>query len=120
VSRRLLLGVAAALAVLLALAVGLWFWAGVVAPGYDASIALGVAWFVVVSVLAGGIAKRRPELRLVLRATFLGATAVTLGAFGWTSLRETEVNERLETGTPASRLAPEQRPEVDDLLAPQP
>ena len=119
-SRRLLLGVTAALGVVLTLAVGLWFWAGVVAPGYDASIALGVAWFVAVSVLAGRIAKRRPELRLVLRATFLAATALTLAAFGWTSLRETQVDERLETGTPASRLAPEQRPAVDDLLAPQP
>ena len=119
-SRRLLLGVAATFGIVLALVVGLWFWAGVVAPGYDTSIALGVAWFVVVSVLAGRIAKRRPDLRRVLRGAFLGATALTLAAFGWTSLRETQVDERLETGTPASRLAPEQRPAVDDLRAPQP
>ncbi len=119
-SRRLLAGAAAALAVVAALVVGLWFWAGVVAPGYDASIALGVAWFLAVSVLVAVIAKRRPELRLVLRGTFLAAAAVTLSAFAWTSLRETEVNERLDSGTPASRIAPEQRPDVDDLLAPQP
>lgn len=119
-NRRMLAGSVAALTVLVALALGLWLWAGVVAPGYDSSIALGVAWFGAVAVLGGRVAERHPELRLVLRATFLSATAVTLGAFWWTSLRETEVNERLETGTPASRLAPEQRPEVDDLLAPQP
>jgi len=43
VSRPPLLAVTAALGVVVALAVGLWFWSGVVAPGYDASIALGVA-----------------------------------------------------------------------------
>jgi len=120
VTRRLLAAAAAALAVLTALVVGLWFWAGVVAPGYYSSIALGVAWFVAVSVLVGAVAKRRPGLRRVLRGSFLTATAVTLAAFAWTSIRETEVNERLDSGTPASSLAPEQRPEVEDLLAPQP
>ena len=117
---RLLAGSIAAISVLVALAAGLWFWAGVVAPGYDSSIALGVAWFFAVSVLAGAVARRRPELRLVLRTTVLSASAVTLAAFAWTSLRETEVNEPLESGPPASGLAPDQRPDVEDLLAPQP
>ncbi len=118
--RHGLAGLAAVLAVLAALVAGLWFWAGVVAPGYDASIALGVAWLLVVSVLVGAVAKRRPDLRHVLRGTFLAATAVTLATFAWTSLRETEVNERLESGPPASRLDPEERPDIEDLLAPQP
>ena len=102
------------------LAAGLWFWAGVVAPGYDTAIALGVTWFVVVSLAVGRVGRHRPGLRTVLRGTFLAATAVTLAAFYWTSIRETTVDERLETGTPASRLAPQERPDVDDLLAPQP
>lgn len=119
-SRRALVVPVAALALLAALAVGLWFWAGVVAPGYDSAIALGVAWFIAVSVAAGAVAKRLPQLRRALRTTFLAATVLTVAAFAWTSLRETEVDEPLETGTPASRLAPEERPDVDDLLAPQP
>lgn len=118
-TRRLAAGAAGGLALLAALAAGLWFWAGVIAPGYAESIALGATWFVAVSVVAGRIGTRRPELRLALRGTFVTATAVTLVAFYWTSIRETEVHEPLETGAPASRLGPAQRPAVDDLLAPQ-
>ena len=32
--------------VVVTLVVGLWFWSGVVAPGYWSAIGLGVAWFV--------------------------------------------------------------------------
>jgi hypothetical protein len=109
-----------ALAVLAALAGGLWFWAGVVAPGYWSSIALGAAWFVAVSAAAGRLGRARPALRPVLRGTFLAATALTLAAFWWTSIRETEVDEPLGNGVPASELPAGQRPDLDDLLAPQP
>jgi len=40
------LAIPATVVVLLA---GLWFFAGVVAPGYDSSIAFGAAWFVAAS-----------------------------------------------------------------------
>ena len=90
-TRRLL----AALVLLGALAVGLWFWAGVVAPGYFASIGFGVTWFVFVSVVAGRVGKRVPAVRRVLRGTFLAVVAFTLAAFYWTSIRETRVDERL-------------------------
>lgn len=46
--------------VLVALVTGLWFWSGVVAPGYRSSIALGVLWCALVVVLAGRIAGVAP------------------------------------------------------------
>jgi len=36
----------AALAVVATLLVGVWFWSGVVAPGYWSTIVLGALWFV--------------------------------------------------------------------------
>ncbi len=112
--------VAGATAVVVVLAAGLWFWAGVVAPGYFESIAAGVIWFVVVSVAVGRIGKRQPAVRRAMRWTFSAATVATLAVAYWTSVRETRVDEPLETGVPASRLAPDQAPAVGNLLAPQP
>lgn len=108
---------AATVAVAVVLVAGLVFWGGVVAPGYWSSIALGVGWFVVVGLVTGKVAKQRPDLRLAVRAPFLVlAVAVSVG-FYWTSVRDTEVNERTLMGEPASKvIAPA---EVDGLLAPQ-
>jgi hypothetical protein len=105
--------------VVLTLLVGLWFWSGVVAPGYWTAIGFGVAWFVACSVLFGRIGKARPELRPWLRGTFLACSAAAVAGFWWTSVRETEVNEAIVTGVPASELG---RAEiaVADPLAPQP
>ena len=49
---------------------GLWFWAGVVAPGYWSTIVLGALWFVACSVLFGRVGKR------VARAAAVGARHV--------------------------------------------
>lgn len=105
--------------VVLTLVVGVWFWSGVVAPDYWTTIGFGVAWFLVCSVIFGRVGKARPRLRLALRGTFLACSAAAVVGFWWTSLRETEVNEWVVTGVPASQLAA-----VDlgaaDPLAPQP
>jgi hypothetical protein len=98
------------------LAVGVWFWSGVVAPGYWSAIVLGTLWPVACSVLFGRVGKARPELRLALRATFLTSSALAGVGFYWTSIRDTVVDEDVVVGVPASQL-----PKTDvDPLAPQP
>ncbi|MBA2349494.1 MAG: hypothetical protein H0V81_14495 [Solirubrobacterales bacterium] len=115
----------AVVTVLVALAAGLWFWSGVVAPGYRSSIALGVLWCVLVVVLAGRVGGRLPELKRTLRATTTAAVVVLLAGTYWTSIRETEVNEVVEVGAPASSLSEEElaeeagvAPGVDPLAPP--
>ena len=86
-------------AVLLA---GLWFWSGVVAPGYNSSIALGVAWFVAASLGIRFALRGRRALKLPVQATFI-ATAVLVGAvFAWTTFRDVTVVEDVATGVAAS------------------
>lgn len=101
------------------LAVGLWFWSGVVAPGYTSAIVLGVAWFVACSVLFGQIGKRVPDLRWWVRGPFLACSLAACVAFYWTSIRETVVDETIVTGVAASELPASDKPAVDPL-APQP
>ncbi len=96
--------VAAALGVVAALVLGTWFWAGAVAPGYRSSIALGVAWFVVVSAVAGKLTKDRPALRRWTQTAFVLCAVTSSAAFYWTSVRPTTVNETVVTGVPASEL----------------
>jgi hypothetical protein len=105
--------------VIATLVVGLWFWSGVVAPGYWSAIGLGVAWFVACSMIFGRIGKARPELRPWLRGTFLACSVVALAGFWWTSLRDTEVNEQVVTGVPASEVSSGELGSADPL-APQP
>jgi len=82
---------------------GLWFFGGVVAPGYNSSIALGVAWFVAASLgIRFGLRGRR-ALKLPVQATFL-ATAVLVGAvFAWTTFRDVTVVEDVATGVASSQ-----------------
>lgn len=104
--------------VVVTLAVGLWFWAGVVAPGYWSTIVLGVLWFVACSVLFGRVGKARPELRPWVRGTFLACCALAVFGFYWTSIRDTVVDEQVVTGVPASSAGAAQI--EGDPLAPQP
>lgn len=113
--------VAGALAVAVALLAGLWLFSAVLAPGYDSAIALGVAWFVVVGAVTTRVARRRPDLKLAVRGAFVVSAVAAVAGFALTSVRETTVNERLETGKPASSLTDAERREAlpDDPLAPQ-
>ena len=81
--------------VVLTLAAGLWFWSGVVAPGYWSTIVLGALWFVACSVIFGRVAKARPELRPWVRGTFLVCCAAAVFGFYWTSVRDTVVDAKL-------------------------
>jgi len=103
--------------VVLTIAAGLWFWSGVVAPGYWSTIVLGVLWFVACSVIFGKVGKARPELRPWVRGTFLACSVGAAFAFYWTSVRDTVVDEQIVTGVPASQAA---APGGGDPLAPQP
>ncbi len=105
--------------VILTLVVGVWFWSGVVAPGYWTAIGFGVAWFVACSVIFGRIGKARPELRPWVRGTFLACSVAAVVGFWWTSIRATEVNEAIVTGVPASEVEAAELGGVDPL-APQP
>ncbi|CAN5831719.1 MAG: DM13 domain-containing protein [Actinobacteria bacterium] len=81
---------------------GLWLFAGVVAPGYNSSIALGVAWFVAASLGIRFALRGRRALKLPVQATFI-ATAVLVGAvFAWTTFRDVTVVEDVATGVAAS------------------
>lgn len=102
--------------VVVTVAVGLWFWSGVVAPGYWSTIVLGVLWFVACSMLFGRIGRARPELRPWVRGTFLACSVAAAFAFYWTSVRDTVVDEEVVTGVPASRA---ELPGRGDPLAPQ-
>jgi hypothetical protein len=104
----------------------MWFWSGVVAPGYWSTIVLGVLWFVACSVIFGRIGKARPDLRPFVRGTFLLCAALAAFAFYWTSVRDTVVDEDVVTGVPASQLPAASRdsadplaPQAPDPLAPQ-
>lgn len=108
----------APLFVVVTLGAGLWFWSGVVAPGYWSAIVLGVAWFLACSVIFGRIGKARPALTPWVRGTFLACCAAAAFAFYWTAVRDTVVDEDVVTGVPASS-APKDALGADDPLAPQ-
>ena len=88
-----------------ALAVGLWFFGGVVAPGYTSSIVLNGVWFAIVGVGALLFARRRPAWRLPVRATVTAAAVLGLAGFYWTSVRDDTVNEAVVTGVAETRPA---------------
>ena len=103
--------------VVLTIAAGLWFWAGVVAPGYWSTIVLGTLWFFACSVIFGRVGKARPELRWWVRGPFLACCAAAVFGFYWTSIRDTVVDEQIVTGVPASKAPAAIE---GDPLAPQP
>lgn len=100
------------------LALGLWFFGGVVAPGYWTSIIFGIVWFVVASVLIGQIAKRRPGLKAPMRATFIAVAAASAVGFYWTSIRDDKVDEAVVTGVAASQVAAGNPPTASGEPAP--
>ncbi len=104
--------------VVVTLAAGLWFWSGVVAPGYWSAIGLGILWFVACSMLFGRVGQARPELRPWVRGTFLACSVAAVFAFYWTSGRDTVVDEDVVMGVPASQ-APKDALGEGDPLAPQ-
>lgn len=105
------------LAVVAALAAGVWFLGAVVAATTQAAILLGIAWFVVCCLVSVAIGRARPELRAWLAGTLVACAAAGTFGFWWTTIRETEVNETVATGIPASRVG---SLGTGDPLAPQP
>jgi hypothetical protein len=86
--------------VAIGLLAGLWVVSGLLAPGYDSSIWLGVAWFVAAGAALRRLVRTRRELKLPVRATFLLTAAAVGAAFAWTTLRDDEVDERIAMAGP--------------------
>lgn len=99
--------VLAPIAVVAALAAGLWILGGVLAPGKWSAIGLSVAWFFVVSALAARAVKRDPRLRVPVRGTFILCALLASAGFYWTSVRETRIDEAVDV--PRATLAPAER-----------
>jgi hypothetical protein len=106
--------VVAALAVVVTLVLGTWFWAGVVAPGYWSSIVMGTGWFVAVSLVAGRLTQHRPAIRRWTRTTFAVCAVASVAGFLWTSVRTTTVDETVITGVPASQAGQGPTADPDD------
>jgi hypothetical protein len=97
------LKLAAVPATVAVLAAGLWFFSGVVAPGYNSSIAFGFAWFVAFSLaIRFGLRGRRRALKLPVQAAFLATAVLAGGIFAWTTFRDVTVVEDVATGVAAS------------------
>lgn len=89
------------------LALGTWFFGGVVAPGYLTSIIFSIGWFVVAAGLAWAATRRWPTLARPLGTTFAVAAVLGGAGFYWTSIRDDRVNEAVVTGVaPAAVPAP--------------
>lgn len=102
--------------VLLVLGTGLWILGALVTSDYATTIALGVAWFVIVGAIVWRVSRRRSEIRRPARATFTIIVAVSAVGFYWTSIRDERVNEQVVTGVAASQPAVAPR----DRVAPGP
>jgi len=94
------LAIPATVVVLLA---GLWFFGGVVAPGYDSSIAFGAGWFVALSLAIRFGLRSWPGLKRPVQLTYLATAIVVAGIFAWTTFRDTTVVEDVPTGVAASQ-----------------
>ena len=88
--------------VLVGIAAGVWFFGGVVAPGYTTSIVLSGAWFVVAGAIVLALARRWPSAKRALVGTFAAAAVVSAAGFYWTSIRDDKVDEAVVTGVAAS------------------
>ncbi|MBA3330448.1 MAG: DM13 domain-containing protein [Actinobacteria bacterium] len=77
---------------------GLWFFGGVVAPGYDSSIVFGAAWFVAASLAIRFGLRARPGLKRPVQLTHLATAVVVASVFAWTTFRDTTVVENVATG----------------------
>ena len=95
-----LIAIPATVIVLLA---GLWFFGGLVAPGYDSSIAFGAAWFVAASLAIRFGLRSRPELKRPVQLTYLATAVLVAGVFAWTTFRDSTVVEDVATGVVASQ-----------------
>ena len=90
-------------ATVIVLLAGLWFFAGVLAPGYDSSIAFGAAWFVAASLAIRFGLRSRPGLKRPVQLTYLATAVLVAGVFAWTTFRDTTVVEDVVTGVAASQ-----------------
>lgn len=72
---------------------GAWLLTANTVADRTGQILIGVGWFVLVSFVLGRLLRGRAGLRGPARAASIATAVLALGAFYWTSVRETTVNE---------------------------
>lgn len=85
---------------------GIWFFGGVVAPGYVSSLVYSTAWFAVMAVVVAVVMIRVPALRRVLGVGFVAIAALSAAGFYWTTIRDQRVNETVVTGVAPAAAPP--------------
>lgn len=98
---------------------GLWLTAGLLVSTYNGAIVVAVAWFVVAAVVIRFIVRARPDLRWLLRGTFLLTVVLVGGYTAWTTLRDDVVDEEVVTAAPPP-ARPAQRPAAPAVPAAPP
>ena len=90
----------------LLLLVGLWLFAGQLAPGrVTGSIIVAFAWFAVAYFALRFIKNRWPELNVPLTATYAVLGIAVAFWFAWNTFRDVTVNEAIVVGVAASEMA---------------
>lgn len=88
------------------LLLGLWLFAGQLAPGRTTgSIIVAVLWFVVAYLGLRVVKKRWPELDVPVTATFAVLGMAVAFWFAWNTFRDVTVNEQIAVGIAASETA---------------
>lgn len=77
------------------LLVGLWFFAGFLAPGYYASFVLAAGWFVLAMFLFRPVRSRVRALDRPIRYAYLATSAVLVVVMALTTFRDDTVDERV-------------------------
>lgn len=77
------------------LLLGLWLFAGLLAPGYYASFVFATAWFVIAAIVLSRVRSRMPFLDKAIRFTYLGTVAVLVAVFALTTFRSDTVTEQV-------------------------
>jgi hypothetical protein len=85
---------------------GIWFFGGVVAPGYVSSLVYSTAWFAVMAIVVALVMVRVPGLRRVLGVGFVSIAVLSAAGFYWTTIRDQRVNETVVTGVAPAAATP--------------
>lgn len=83
---------------------GLWFFSGIVAPGYDSSIVFGAVWFVAASLAIRFGLRSWSGLKRPVQLTYLATAVLVASLFAWTTFRDKTVVEDVATGVAASEV----------------
>jgi hypothetical protein len=106
---RLPVQLGAALATGVVLVLGVWIAGGLITNDYKTSMALTIAWGVVLGAACVWVAVRNRTLRVPVLAGYVLTGALVVGVLGYLTLHDKVVHEHIVRGVPASaaRAAPD-------------